>query len=76
MSPDNIRDLIRVALPDAQVEVIDLTGTRDHWEVHVTSSAFEDKHLLAQHRLVKDALGPQIKDGTIHALSLKTFTPS
>lgn len=74
IGPEEIRDLIRVALPDAEVLCTDLTGTSDHWQVEVASSAFAGKRLLAQHRLVKDALNERIMDGTIHALTLKTRT--
>lgn len=75
MTPDQIQDHLRQHLQDAQVYCKDLTGTQDHWEVTVVSAAFDGKRLLQQHRMVKDALANKIKDGTIHALSLKTFTP-
>lgn len=75
IEPDQIRDLIQLALPDAQVECTDLTGTLDHWQVEVVSAAFEGKRLLQQHRIVKDALHDRIMDGTIHALTLTTRTP-
>lgn len=75
MAPDEIRDILRQSLPDAEVHCKDLTGTGDHWQLTVVSRVFEGKRLLAQHRLVKDALGAKLKDGSIHALSLKLFTP-
>lgn len=76
MTPEEITDMLRLALPDAQVQCKDLTGTQDHWEIVVVSSAFEGKRLLAQHRLVKDALAAPLKSGALHALSLKTRTPT
>ena len=75
MTPAEIRDILHQSFPDAEVHCKDLTGTGDHWELTVVSEAFEGKRLLAQHRLVKDALGTCIKGGVIHALSLKLFTP-
>jgi stress-induced morphogen len=75
MEPDAIARLIRQQLPDAQVHCEDLTGTRDHWRVTVTSEAFRGQPLLAQHRLVKAALHEKMLDNTIHALSLKTSPP-
>ena len=36
-------DLIQDELNDAEVEVRDLTGTRDHLEIEVKSSAFREK---------------------------------
>lgn len=74
MQPDDLRALIRRALPDAEVHCQDLTGTGDHWHLDVVSDHFVDLRLLAQHRAVKDALAEQLADRTIHALSLKTWT--
>jgi stress-induced morphogen len=65
---------IRAALPDAQVELKDLTGTKDHWEAVIVSASFEGKSLIQRHRMVYDALAEEMK-GPIHALSLKTYTP-
>lgn len=76
MTPEQLQHLIRHTIPDAQVLAEDLTGTRDHWRLTVISEAFEGKRLLAQHRMVKHALAAQLKDNTIHALSLKTYTPA
>jgi stress-induced morphogen len=74
MRKEDIAAKIRAALPDAAVELRDLTGTADHWEAVVISQAFAGKSLLQQHRLVFDALADEMK-GPIHALTLKTFTP-
>lgn len=75
MTPAQIEAALQAHFPDVEVHCQDLTGTGDHWQVTVISAAFQGKPLLAQHRLVKDALGNHLKDGSIHALSLKTFTP-
>lgn len=45
-----------------------------HFRVTVVSPAFEGKGLVEQHRLVYEALGPELK-GDIHALALKTLSP-
>jgi stress-induced morphogen len=65
---------IRVTLPDAQVELNDLTGTEDHWQAKVISAAFTGKSLLERHRLVMAALVEEMK-GPIHALTLDLKTP-
>jgi stress-induced morphogen len=65
---------IRVALPDATVEMSDLTGTADHWKASIVSSAFAGKSLLERHRLVMAALAEEMK-GPIHALTLDVKTP-
>jgi stress-induced morphogen len=75
VSPDEITTKIRAALPDAEVELVDLTGTADHWQASVISSAFEGQSLMARHRLVMNALAAELK-GPIHALTLNVMTPT
>lgn len=67
--------MIKAGLPDAQVQVQDLTGGGDHYQVLVVSSAFEGKGLLQQHQLVYGAVKAAMSTEEIHALSIKTFTP-
>ena len=64
--------LIRATLPDAAVQVWDRTGTLDHFDVLVRSSAFAGKTLLDRHRMVEQAVKPAREDGRIHALAIRT----
>jgi stress-induced morphogen len=75
ISIDWISGRIRAALPDAQVEVRDTTGTGDHFEAQVVSAAFQGLPLVRQHQLVYGALDEKLATGELHALALKTFTP-
>lgn len=74
MKPEDITAKIRLSLPDAVVELKDLTGTQDHWEAVVISSGFTGKSLIQRHRLVMAALADEMK-GPIHALTLDVKTP-
>jgi len=74
VKPEAITAKIRAALPDAVVELKDLTGTEDHWEARVISAAFAGKSLIQRHRLVMAALAEEMK-GPIHALTLDVKTP-
>ena len=74
MKADDIIAKIRAVLPDAQVELQDLTGTADHWKATIVSASFAGKSLLARHRLVMAALAEEMK-GPIHALTLDVKTP-
>ena len=65
---------IRATLPDARVELKDLTGTEDHWHATVISTGFTGKSLIERHRLVMGALADEMK-GPIHALTLDVKTP-
>ncbi|GAC1628332.1 MAG: BolA/IbaG family iron-sulfur metabolism protein [Vulcanimicrobiaceae bacterium] len=64
--------LIRSAMPDAQVEIVDLTGTMDHFNVFVRSGAFRGVPLMDRHRMVEGALSAARADGRIHAMSIRT----
>jgi stress-induced morphogen len=70
-----IQRMIEQALPGAQVEVADETGTADHLRATVVAPQFEGLSRLDQHRLVKAAVKERFDDGAIHALSLKTEPP-
>jgi stress-induced morphogen len=74
VTAEDIVERIRVTLPDAQVELKDLTGTQDHWHATVISAAFTGKTLIERHRLVMAALALEMK-GPIHALSLDVKAP-
>ena len=74
MKAEAIADRIRAALPDARVELTDLTGTEDHWQATVISSAFAGKSLIERHRMVMAALAAEMK-GPIHALTLHVKAP-
>jgi stress-induced morphogen len=70
---DELTDLIRAQLPDAQVRVFDRTGTMDHFNLTVRSKAFSGKSLLDQHKLVYGALREALRDGRVHAVELRTI---
>ena len=74
MKQEDIVAKIRAALPDAHVELQDLTGTADHWKATIVSEAFAGKSLVQRHRLVMAALAEELK-GPIHALTLDVKTP-
>jgi stress-induced morphogen len=74
VKPDEITAKIVAALPDAIVELKDLTGTEDHWEARIISAAFAGKSLMQRHRLVNAALAEELK-GPIHALTMDTKAP-
>jgi len=70
-----IKAMIEAALPGAEVEVVDETGSGDHLRATVTAPQLEGLSRIDQHRLVKAAVKARFDDGAIHALSLKTQAP-
>ena len=74
MEPESVKELIAKGIPDAKIEVIDTTGTKDHFSAVVISSSFEGLSLIDQHKQVYKAVGKHMTK-EIHALQLKTFSP-
>lgn len=75
ISQEQVEAMIKAEIPDAQVQVQDLTGGGDHLQAIVISSQFEGKTLIKQHQLVYGALKQAMATEAIHALALKTYTP-
>jgi stress-induced morphogen len=76
MTIDQMKQRLQATYPDANpgvdIEVRDLTGTSDHWEVKVTSSAFNGLSRIEQHQHVMKAFSAELKTGEVHALTIKT----
>ncbi len=75
INPDEIRSTLEKTLPGSTVNIQDLTGGGDHYQLLVISSSFEGKGLVEQHQLVYGALKEALGSERIHALALKTMTP-
>ncbi len=76
MTPEEVSNAIKRTLNDAEVTVEDLNGGGDHLQVKVVSKAFTGLPLIRQHQLVYDALKSELRSEVIHALAVKTATPS
>lgn len=72
MNPDAIRDLIEAGMIETQA-IVD--GDGRHFNAIVISPAFIGKNRVQKQQLVYATLGNRIADGSIHALTIKTFTP-
>ncbi len=72
MSEEQIRQFIIDAIPDANVEIVDLKGDGDHYSATVKSKSFYGKTRVEQHKMVYDAFKGQM-GSELHALKLKTI---
>jgi len=70
VNPDQLRELVKKAIPDAEVSVRLYAGN-DHFEMEVVSPVFAGKSRVAQHQMVYAALGDNMR-AAVHALALKT----
>lgn len=73
MNPEEIRQTLVKKMPGSEITVQDMTGTQDHFQVHVMWTGFKGKSLIEQHQAVNQALADYLEDGRIHALAIKTF---
>ena len=72
MHPAQVAELIRAALPAAEVVVESADQT--HFNARVVCASFEGLRSLARHQLVYRALGERV-GREIHALSIEALTP-
>ncbi len=72
MKLEQMKQRLTENFPDGKIEVYDLTGGEDHWEVAIESSAFQGLTRIQQHQKVMACFAPELKTGEVHALSIKT----
>jgi stress-induced morphogen len=72
MNLNQMKDRLQSYFKDAQIEVTDLTGTENHYEVCIESSYFIGRSRIQQHQDVMQAFSNELKSGEVHALSIKT----
>jgi acid stress-induced BolA-like protein IbaG/YrbA len=73
VSPEEIQQLLLTQIPGCKAEV-DIDGS--HVSVVVVSNQFEGLNTLKKQQLVYGALNAAIADGRIHAVHMKTLTPT
>ncbi len=71
MQAHDIIDMIKQAVPDAEIEITDLAGDGDHYKAVITSAKFAGLTKIAQHQMVYGALKGKM-GGELHALALET----
>ena len=72
MQPEIIKQLIEIGLTEASVMV---EGDGAHFTAIVVCPLFANKSRIQRQQLVYDTIRQQINDGSLHAISFKTFTP-
>ncbi len=75
MTAEQIQTRIKNLGPGTTAQLVDLTGTQDHWQAIIVSPSFEGKSLVDRHRLVFDLFKSEVESNEVHALTLKTYTP-
>ena len=68
---EEIKSLIKEAMPDAEISIEDLAGDENHYSATIKSKVFSGKSKIEQHKLVYKALGEKMGN-ELHALAIKT----
>ena len=71
MNLKEIESMIKEALPDAIIDIQDLAGDGNHYSATITSSAFNGKSKIEQHKMIYNSLKGKMGN-ELHALALKT----
>ena len=66
-----IEDNLQQNFPDGKIEVVDLVGDNNHYQVKITDKSFAGKTRIQQHKMVNHALKELLKED-LHAMSLIT----
>jgi stress-induced morphogen len=72
MNSAQMTERLKQAYPDGAIEVVDLTGTENHWEVTIATNQFKGMSRIQQHQAIMEVFGPELKTGEVHALSIRT----
>lgn len=73
MYPDQIKQIIENGIEKCTAIIEGDDGK--HYSAIVISPAFSGKNRVQKQQLVYATLNKHIADGTLHAISIKTFTP-
>ena len=73
MNADELKSLIAAGIPCEHIEV---TGDGRHWYTTIVSDDFEGRRAIQRHQRVYATLGQKMHTDEVHALSMKTYTPS
>mgnify|MGYP001182503049 FL=1 len=68
---EEIKKLIKDAIPDASVEIKDLMGDSNHYAATIKSSQFNNISKIEQHKIVYKSLKGKMGN-ELHALSITT----
>ena len=72
LKPEEIKNLIKEAIPDAEIIIQDLAGDENHYSATIKSKIFNGKSKIEQHKMVYKSLKGKMGN-ELHALSINTI---
>lgn len=73
MSPEDVQALLSEKLDQCQVSV---DGDGYKYQITVIGEVFEGLNAVKRQQVVYAALNEKIADGSVHAVTIKTYTPA
>ena len=73
MTAEELKSIITASLA---CSVCELDGDGRHWTATIVSPEFEGKRSIQRHQRVYATLGAKMHTDEVHALSMKTYTPT
>ena len=73
MNPEDVKALLKSAIPDCQFEVASEGG---HFNIRAIGEVFDGKRAVQRQQIIYAALNAEISSGAMHAINMKIFTPS
>ncbi len=73
MSPEELQTILQEKLHDCEVQV---SGDGYHYEVVAVGERFAGLSPVKKQQAVYGCINDLIVDGTVHAVSIKTYTPA
>ena len=72
LKSQEIKDLIKQSIPDAEITIQDLAGDENHYSATIKSKIFNGKSKIEQHKIVYKSLKGKMGN-ELHALSINTM---
>ena len=69
---EEIKILIKEAIPDAEISIQDLAGDENHYSATIKSKIFSGRSKIEQHKMVYKSLKGKMGN-ELHALALNTI---
>ena len=72
LKSEEIENLIKESIPDAEIVINDLAGDENHYSATIKSKIFKGKSKIEQHKIVYKSLKGKMGN-ELHALSINTM---
>lgn len=73
MEPEAVKTLLTEALPE--LDEVYVSGEGSHFQIIAVGDVFAGMMPVKRQQMVYKPLADLIADGTLHAISIKTYTP-